>query len=166
MKLAAIRRKVARKAASLRRCLWTVKMRHLRLSRLTKQTSEIVSTKVSPGPEHDEKEEVTILQLDILQQLSSGAGGRARRSRRSLHNKKSLKSVIEEARQQLSASVEARQQLSSSTASIGPTSLARRELSASTGPRFGLVTYDEYVDYEDIVCHQHANFDSDYVEMR
>ena len=155
MKLAAIRRKVARKAASLRRCLWTVKMRHLRLSRLTKQTSEIVSTKVSPGPEHYEKEEVTFLQLDILQQLSSGAG-RARRSRRSLHNKKSLKSVIEEARQQLSTS----------TASTGPTSLARRELSASTGPRFGLVTYDEYVDYEDIVCHQHANFDSDYVEMR
>ena len=155
MKLAVIRRKVARKAASLRRCLWTVKMRHLRLSRLTKQTSEIVSTKVSPGPEHYEKEEVTFLQLDILQQLSSGAG-RARRSRRSLHNKKSLKSVIEEARQQLSTS----------TASTGPTSLARRELSASTGPRFGLVTYDEYVDYEDIVCHQHANFDSDYVEMR
>ena len=140
-------------------------MRHLRLSRLTKQTSEIVSTKVSPGPEHYEKEEVTILQLDILQQLSSGAG-RARRSRRSLHNKKSLKSVIEEARQQLSASVEARQQLSSSTASTGPTSLARRELSASAGPRFGLVTYDEYVDYEDIVCHQQVNFDSDYVEMR
>ena len=156
MKLAAIRRKVSRKAASLRKCLWTANMRHLRLSRLAKQTPEIVSTKVSPGPEHDEKEEVTILQLDILQQLSSGAGGRARRSRRSLHNKKSLKSVIEEARQQLS----------SSTASTGPTSLARRELPASTGPRFGLVTYDEYVDYEDIVCHQHANFDSDYVEMR
>ena len=166
MKLAAIRRKVARKAASLRRCLWTVKMRHLRLSRLAKQTTEIVNINVSPGPAHEEKDEVTILQLDILQQLSSGGGGRARRSRRSLHNKKSLKSVIEEARQQLSASVEARRELSSSTASTGPTSLARRELSASAGPRFGLVSYDEYVDYEDIVCHQHANFDSDYVEMR
>ena len=156
MKLAAIRRKVARKAASLRKCLWTANMRHLRLSRLAKQTPEIVNVNVSPGPAHDEKEEVTFLQLDILQQLSSGGGGRARRSRRSLHNKKSLKSVIEEARQQLS----------SSTAFTGPNSLARRELSASTGPRFGLVTYDEYVDYEDIVCHQHANFDSDYVEMR
>ena len=165
MKLAAIRRKVARKAASLRKCLWTANMRHLRLSRLAKQTPEIANVKVSPGPEHYEKEEVTFLQLDILQQLSSGAG-RARRSRRSLHNKKSLKSVIEEARQQLSASVEARREMSSSTASTGPTSLARRELSVSTGPRFGLVTYDEYVDYEDIVCHQHSNFDSDYVEMR
>ena len=136
-------------------------MRRLRLSTFAKQTPEIVGMRVSPGPEHEEEEEVTFLQLDILQQLGSGAGGRARRSRRSLHNKKSLKSVIEEARQQLSASVEDRRELSGAT---GSTSLPRREL--SDGLRFGLVSYDEYVDYDDIVSHQHTNFDSDYVEMR
>ena len=136
-------------------------MRRLRLSTFAKQTPEIVGMRVSPGPEREEEVEVTFLQLDILQQLGSGAGARPRRSRRSLHNKKSLKSVIEEARQQLSASVEARRELSGAT---GSTSLPRRELSG--GLRFGLVTYDEYVDYEDIVSHQHTNFDSDYVEMR
>ena len=136
-------------------------MRRLRQTTFAKQTPEIVGMRVSPGPEHVEEEEVTFLQLDILQQLGSGAGGRARRSRRSLHNKKSLKSVIEEARQQLSASVEDRRKLSGAT---GSTSLPRREL--SDGLRFGLVTYEEYVDYEDIVSHQHTNFDSDYVEMR
>ena len=121
----------------------------------------MVGMRVSSGPEHEEEVEVTCLQLDILQQLGSGAGGRPRRSRRSLHNKKSLKSVIEEARQQLSASVEDKRKLSGAT---GSTSLPRQELSG--GLRWGVVTYDEYVDYEDIVCHQHINFDSDYVEMR
>ena len=91
-----------------------------------------------------EEEDFSFLTSDILQQLKNTK----RRSKKSLHNKKSLKSVIEEARREL-----------------------RRDTRPNTEIRIISIEEDncgeDYVDYEDIVVttYRPGDINSDYLEM-
>ena len=98
-------------------------------------------TKVTLKP-IPEDEDFSLLTMEILQHLKNSK----RTSRKTLHNKKSLKSVIEEARRELRRD---------------PTVTEIRIVSIAEN------NCEEYVDYEDILINTYRTDDinSDYIQM-
>ena len=140
--LSAIKQSILRKSKKIKRSI-------ARFSRKKSQRSKnhlpkSVTTANLKGIQ--EEEDFSFLTADILQQLRNPK----RRSRKSLHNKKSLKSVIEEARREL-----------------------RRDTRPNTEIRIISIEEDncgkceDYVDYEDIVVttYRPGDINSDYLEM-
>ena len=137
-KLSAIKQKMLNKTNRIKRSI----------ARFSKKRSQHIKdhlpksvTKVTLKPT-PEDEDFSLLTMEILQQLKNSK----RTSRKTLHNKKSLKSVIEEARRELRRD---------------PTVTEIRIVSIAEN------NCEEYVDYEDILINTYRTEDinSDYIQM-
>lgn len=137
-KLSAIKQKMLNKTNRIKRSI----------ARFSKKRSQHIKdhlpksvTKVTLKP-IPEDEDFSFLTMEILQQLKNSK----RTSRKALHNKKSLKSVIEEARRELRRD---------------PTVTEIRIVSIAEN------NCEEYVDYEDILINTYRTEDinSDYIQM-
>ena len=139
-KLSAIKQKMLNKSNRIRRSI----------ARFSKKRSQHIKnhlpksvTKVTLKP-IPEEEDFSFLTTEILQQLKNTR----RTSRKALHNKKSLKSVIEEAKREV----------------------RRDPLDNVTEIRIVNIeenNFEEYVDYEDIMIttFRVGDFHSDYIQM-
>ena len=139
-KLSAIKQKMINKSNRLKKSI----------ARFSKKRSQHIKnhlpksvTKVTLKPIQEE-EDFSFLTMEILQQLKNTK----RTSRKALHNKKSLKSVIEEAKR------EVRRDPSDNVMEIRIVNIAENN-------------FEEYVDYEDIVINTFrvGDINSDYIQM-
>ena len=138
-KLSAIKQTVLNKSKRIKRSI----------ARLSKKRSQQIKdhlpknvTRVTLKPLPDD-EDFSFLAMDILQQMKNT---KRTSSRKALHNKKSLKSVIEEARRELRQN---------------PPVTEIRIISIEED------NFEEYVDYENIVVNTFRTEDinSDYIQM-
>ena len=138
-KLSAIKQKMLNKTNRIKRSIAGFskkRSQHIK-DHLPKSVTKVT---LKPIPED---EDFSFLTMDILQQLKNSK----RTSRKALHNKKSLKSVIEEARKELRRDPPV-------TEIIRTVSIAENN-------------FEEYVDYEDILINTYRTEDinSDYIQM-
>ena len=140
LKLSAIKQKMLNKSNRIKRSIARFsrkRSQHIK-DHLPKSVTK-VTLRATP-----EDEDFSLLTMDILQQLKNSK----RTSRKALHNKKSLKSVIEEARREL------RRDPSGPVTEIRTVSIAENNC-------------EEYVDFEDIVINTYraGDINSDYIQM-
>ena len=140
LKLSAIKQKMLNKSNRIKRSIARFsrkRSQHIK-DHLPKSVTKVTLRTIP------EDEDFSFLTLDILQQLKNSK----RTSRKALHNKKSLKSVIEEARREL------RRDPSGPVTEIRTVSIAENNC-------------EEYVDFEVIVINTYrvGDINSDYIQM-